>query len=148
MSENSTKAHFGPSNPSPQENEKSKIKRYASVIGLNPEQELYYRQLHAHVWPSILNQIKQANLQNFSIHLTEIEGKKYLFSYYEYTGEHYEKDMSNMAKDPEMQRWWKETSSCQIPLPGRTMETNGNALFSRVTIAQMDRFPIQEIRPE
>ena len=27
MSENSKKAHFGPSNPSPQENEKSKIKR-------------------------------------------------------------------------------------------------------------------------
>ena len=122
MSENSTKAHFGPSNPSPLEKEQSKIKRYASVIGLNPEQELYYRQLHANVWPSILNQIKQANLQNFSIHLTEIEGRKYLFSYYEYTGEHYEKDMSNMAKDPEMQRWWKETSSCQLLLPGSHAE--------------------------
>ena len=117
MSENSTKAHFGPSNPSPLEKEQSKIKRYASVIGLRSEQELYYRELHAHAWPSILDQIKQANLQNFSIHLTEIEGRKYLFSYYEYTGEDYEKDMSNMAKDPEMQRWWKETSSCQIPLP-------------------------------
>jgi len=122
MSENSSHAHFGPSNPSPQENEKSKIKRYASIIGLKPEQELYYRQLHAHVWPSILDQIKQANLQNFSIHLTEIEGRKYLFSYYEYTGEDYERDMSNMAKDPEMQRWWKETSSCQIPLPGTRTE--------------------------
>jgi L-rhamnose mutarotase len=92
------------------------------VIGLNPEQELYYRELHANVWPSILDQIKQANLQNFSIHLTEIEGRKYLFSYYEYTGEDYERDMSNMAKDPEMQRWWKETSSCQILLPGSRPE--------------------------
>ena len=118
MSENSTKAHFGPSNPSPLEKEQSKIKRYASVIGLNPEQELYYRELHSNVWPSILDRIKQANLQNFSIHLTEIEGSKYLFSYYEYTGEDYEKDMSNMAKDPEMQKWWKETRSCQILLPG------------------------------
>ena len=122
MSENSTKAHFGPSNPSPLEKEQSKIKRYASVIGLRSEQELYYRELHAHVWPSILDQIKQANLQNFSIHITEIQGRKYLFSYYEYTGEDYEKDMSNMAKDPEMQRWWKETSSCQIPLPGTRPE--------------------------
>ena len=118
MSENSSQAHFGPSNPSPQENEKSKIKRYVSVIGLKPAEESYYRKLHANVWPSILDQIKQANLQNFSIHLTEIEGRKYLFSYYEYTGEDYEKDMSNMAKDPEMQRWWKETSSCQVLLPG------------------------------
>ena len=115
--ENSTKVHFGASNPSPLEKEQSKIKRYTSVIGLSPEKETYYRELHADVWPSILEQIKQANLQNFSIHITEIEGKKYLFSYYEYTGEDYEKDMSDMAKDPEMQRWWKETSSCQIPLP-------------------------------
>jgi L-rhamnose mutarotase len=30
--------------------------------------------------------------------------------------------MSNMAKDPEMQRWWKETSSCQILLPGSRPE--------------------------
>ena len=122
MSENSSKTHFGPSNPSPEEKEQSKVKRYASVIGLNPEQELYYRELHSNVWPSILDQIKQANLQNFSIHLTEIEGKKYLFSYYEYTGEVYERDMSNMAKHSEMQRWWKETSSCQILLPGSRPE--------------------------
>ena len=122
ISENSSQAHFGTSNPSPQEKEQSKIKRYASIIGLKPEQELYYRELHAHVWPSILDQIKQANLQNFSIHLTEIEGRKYLFSYYEYTGEDYEKDTSNMAKDPEMQRWWKETSSCQLLLPGSRSE--------------------------
>ena len=27
-----------------------------------------------------------------------------------------------MAKDPEMQRWWKETSSCQILLPGSRPE--------------------------
>ena len=118
INQSSSKACFGPCNPGPTDREQSKIKRYASVIVPSPEKETYYRELHADVWPSILEQIKQANLQNFSIHLTETDGRKYLFSYYEYTGEHYEKDMSNMAKDPEMQRWWKETSSCQIPLPG------------------------------
>ena len=85
--ENSSQAHFGPSNPSPQEKEQSKIKRYASVIGLNPEQEFYYRELHAHVWPSILDQIKQANLQNFSIHKIKIQDqqqKKYEYLYEEY----------------------------------------------------------------
>ena len=28
-------------------------------------------------------------------------------------------DMRAVAKDPETQRWWKETAPCQIPLPTR-----------------------------
>ena len=113
----SPKAIFGPTNPNPTKREESKVKRFASVIGLCPEKEAYYRELHANVWPSILEHIKLANLQNFSIYLTEIEGKKYLFSYYEYTGIHYEEDMKLMETKPEMQRWWKETSPCQFLLP-------------------------------
>ena len=122
INQSSSKACFGPCNPGPTDREQSKIKRYASVIVLSPEKETYYRELHADVWPSILEQIKQANLQNFSIHLTEIEGIMYLFSYYEYTGKNYETDMADMAKKPEMQKWWKETSACQIRMPG----TNAN----------------------
>lgn len=117
MDSSSPKAIFGPTNPNPTEREKSKVKRFASVIGLCPEKEAYYRELHANVWPSILEHIKLANLQNFSIHLTEIEEKKYLFSYYEYTGINYEEDMKLMETKPEMQRWWKETSPCQFLLP-------------------------------
>lgn len=117
MDSSSPKAIFGPTNPNPTEREESEVKRFASVIGLCPEKEAYYRELHANVWPSILEQIKLANLQNFSIHLTEIEEKKYLFSYYEYTGINYEEDMKIMETKPEMQRWWKETSPCQFLLP-------------------------------
>ena len=117
MDSSSPKAIFGPTNPNPTEREDSKVKRFASVIGLCPEKEAYYRELHANVWPSILEHIKLANLQNFSIHLTEIEEKKYLFSYYEYTGINYEEDMKLMETKPEMQRWWKETSPCQFLLP-------------------------------
>ena len=117
MDSSSPKAIFGPTNPNPTKREESKVKRFASVIGLCPEKEAYYRELHANVWPSILEHIKLANLQNFSIYLTEIEGKKYLFSYYEYTGIHYEEDMKLMETKPEMQRWWKETSPCQFLLP-------------------------------
>ena len=117
MDSSSPKAIFGPTNPNPTEREESKVKRFASVIGLCPEKEAYYRELHANVWPSILEHIKLANLQNFSIHLTEIEEKKYLFSYYEYTGINYEEDMKIMETKPEMQRWWKETSPCQFLLP-------------------------------
>ena len=77
-----------------------KIQRFGSVIGLNPEKEKYYRDLHEGVWPEILKQIEQAGLQNFSIFVTELEGKKYLFSYFEYSGNDFASDMEKMSTIP------------------------------------------------
>jgi L-rhamnose mutarotase len=91
--------------------------RYASVTGLKPEKAAYYKELHSHPWPSVNKMIKDAHIQNYSIHLKEIDGKLYLFSYFEYTGDDFDADMKKMAADPETQRWWKETDPCQIPLP-------------------------------
>ncbi|MND07785.1 hypothetical protein D3C83_300110 [compost metagenome] len=39
-----------------------------------------------------------------------------MFSYYEYIGDDYEKDMAKMAADPETQRWWQWTDPCQSPV--------------------------------
>jgi L-rhamnose mutarotase len=92
-------------------------KRFAWVTGLKPEKAAYYRDLHAHPWPSVMKQIKESHIQNYSIYLKEIDGKLYLFSYLEYTGKDFDADMKKMAADPETQRWWKETDPCQQPLP-------------------------------
>ena len=91
--------------------------RYAWVTGLKPEKADYYRELHAHPWPSVNKMIKDCHIQNFSIYEREIDGKLYLFAYLEYTGTDFETDMNRMAADPETQRWWKETDPCQSPLP-------------------------------
>jgi L-rhamnose mutarotase len=101
-----------------------RLKRFGSVIGLNPEKEQYYRELHADAWPTIVDRIRQSNIRNYSIHVTEIRGQKYLFSYFEYVGTDLEADMKAMADDPETQRWWKETDPCQIQLPGRQPGAN------------------------
>ena len=93
------------------------IQRHAWVTGLKPEKSPYYRELHAHPWPSVNKQLKECHIQNFSIFEREIEGKTYLFAYLEYTGKDFEADMKKMAADPETQRWWKETDPCQLPLP-------------------------------
>jgi L-rhamnose mutarotase len=61
--------------------------------------------------------IKSCYIKNFSIHKREINGQLYLFSYLEYTGKNFDADMKRMAAAPEMQRWWKETNLCQLPLP-------------------------------
>jgi L-rhamnose mutarotase len=91
--------------------------RYAWVTGLRPEKAEYYQQLHANPWPRVNRMIKECNIQNFSIHLKEIDGKQYLFAYLEYTGKDFDADMKKMAADPETKRWWKETDPCQLPLP-------------------------------
>ncbi|MDB4796584.1 L-rhamnose mutarotase [bacterium] len=110
---------YGPTNPSPEAQSNSEVRRFGSVVGLNPEKENAYRELHSDAWPSILGRIRKSNMRNFSIYTTEIEGKKFLFSYFEYVGQDFEADMKAIADDPETKRWWKETDPCQLPLPTR-----------------------------
>lgn len=100
------------------------IQRFGSVIGLRPEKEAYYRQLHANAWPGVLQRLRESHIQNYSIYITELEGKKYLFSYFEYVGSDFEADMKGIADDPETRRWWRETDPCQIQLPNRKSGAN------------------------
>lgn len=115
---------YGLTNPSPEKSVSMDIKRFGSVIGLNPEKEQYYRELHANAWPTVLDRIRKSNIRNYSIYITEIEGKKYLFSYFEYIGRDFDADMNAMAEDPETRRWWKETDPCQVQLPTRKPGAN------------------------
>jgi L-rhamnose mutarotase len=92
--------------------------RYANVVALKQEKIDYYKQLHAKAWPGVLKMIKESNIQNYSIYFKKIDENMYLlFSYFEYTGNDFKADMEKMSKDPESQRWWKETGPCQIPIP-------------------------------
>jgi L-rhamnose mutarotase len=100
-----------------QKNVHQTSKRFGSVTGLNPEKVAYYKQLHAHTWPGVLKKIEDCNVRNYSIYLHEIDGKPYLFSYFEYVGTNYEEDTKKMAADTLTQRWWRETDPCQNPLP-------------------------------
>ena len=115
---------FGPTNPSPDTIAASSVKRFGSVIGLNPEKEQYYRELHADAWQGVLDRLSRSNVHNFSIYMAELEGTKYLFSYFEYTGSDYEADSKAIADDPETQGWWKETDPCQIQLSNRAPGAN------------------------
>ena len=115
---------FGKTNPSPEQKKNMRLKRFGSVIGLNPEKEQYYRELHADAWSTVVDRIRKSNIQNYSIYVTEIRSQKYLFNYFDYVGTDLEADMKAMADDPETQRWWKETDPCQIQLSGRQPGAN------------------------
>ena len=95
-----------------------KVQRFGSVIGLRKEKKDYYNKLHANPWPEINAMLKKCNIRNYSIYECELDGKLYLFSYFEYTGDDFDADMQKMKDDPKTNQWWKETDPCQIRLPG------------------------------
>lgn len=88
------------------------MKRYGQVIRIKSGKLGEYRALHKEVWPSVLKQITECGIRNYSIFYRD----GYLFSYFEYVGENFAADMAAMAKDPETQRWWTFTDPCQEPV--------------------------------
>jgi L-rhamnose mutarotase len=115
------------------------MKRYGMVIKVKSEKLEEYKNLHAAVWPKVLDTIRKCNIRNYSIYHKD----GYLFSYFEYIGEDFEADMAKMAADPTTQKWWdvcggliwrrysiaidvwysrwKIISSCRIPGQCRTL---------------------------
>lgn len=92
-----------------------RLKRVGSIIKVKPEKLEEYKKLHRNVWPEVLDMIKQCNIQNYSIYYKD----GYLFSYFEYVGDDYEKDMEKMSQDPKTQEWWSVCKPCQTPLETR-----------------------------
>ncbi|MGO4697476.1 L-rhamnose mutarotase [Paenibacillus sp. 2TAB26] len=88
------------------------MKRYGWIIKVKMDRLAEYKALHTAVWPEVLNRLKESNVQNYSIYYQDGN----LFSYLEYTGQDFEKDMANMAADPITQAWWKLTDPCQEPV--------------------------------
>ena len=96
------------------------VQRYGSVIGIDKENIDEYVKLHQETWPGVLEMIEKCHIQNYSIYLGQLEKDKYyLFSYFEYTGDDFEKDMAKMAQDKTTQEWWTRTDPLQRPIPIR-----------------------------
>jgi L-rhamnose mutarotase len=89
------------------------IKRVGSVIGLADGAIEEYERIHSSVWPAVIAQIARSNIRNYSIFRLD----NLLFSYFEYFGSDYHKDMEKMAEDPATQEWWKICIPLQRQLP-------------------------------
>jgi len=91
------------------------MERYGMVINVKPEKIEEYKELHAAVWPEVLERITESNIRNYSIYLID----NTLFSYMEYIGHDFDADMKKMAADPVTQKWWDVCMPCQAPLESR-----------------------------
>ena len=89
------------------------MQRFGWVGQLRPDMVQKYVDLHANVWPSVLQNITDCHLQNYSIfHRALATSEQLVFSYLEYSGTDFDADMKRMAADPEVQRWWAECKPC------------------------------------
>jgi L-rhamnose mutarotase len=91
------------------------VQRFASVIGIKPENRAEYERLHAAVWPDVLAQIAKSNIRNYSIY----RYGELLFSYFEYVGNDFDADMAKMGEDPTTQKWWDVCKPLQTPVSDR-----------------------------
>jgi L-rhamnose mutarotase len=96
------------------------VRRVASITQLRPEKAEYYKKLHADAWPGVLEKMKASGMQNCSIYLREIDGKLYLFAYFEYSNDKRKLNPDKAAPNAESELWGEETKACQMPLPGET----------------------------
>ena len=91
------------------------MKRIASVIELPPESVERYEELHAAVWPEVLERIAASHIVNYSIY----RYGELLFSYMEYDGTDFDGDMAAMAADSKTQEWWAVCTPLQRPVEDR-----------------------------
>ena len=94
--------------------------RYGWVIGVKDEKIAEYKRLYADVRSDVLAMIKQCHIEDYSICLQKRDdGRTYLFSSLEYTGNDFDADMAKMATDPTTQKWRDVCKPCQKPLSDR-----------------------------
>lgn len=95
------------------------MKRFGSVTEVLPEKLEEYRKLHANAWPGVLRRITGSNIRNYSIYFrTFDDGRHFLFTYFEYTGDDFDADMAAIAADEETLRWWDVCKPCLKPFDG------------------------------
>lgn len=89
--------------------------RYGMMIRIKPGCEEEYRRYHAAVWPEVLEMISQCHIRNYSIYWKD----DLLFSYFEYHGDDFERDMAKMAADARTLEWWAVMKPLQQPVETR-----------------------------
>ncbi len=105
-----------PAEPRPPE--EKPVKRVGMVVGIEADMIERYKALHADLNPGVRDLLGKYHMRNFSIYLEQIGEQWYEFGYYEYTGDDYDGDMAQLAREPRNIEWLEICDPMQIPLPG------------------------------
>jgi len=113
-----------PSASTPTYRLKHQGRRVAQIVKLKPEHVEEYKKCHAKVWPEVLKQIKDSNIEDYSIfHDPETH---ILFASFKYVGYNWAGDMERMRDNAKVQEWWKMTDGFQESfVPGAKSSADG-----------------------
>ncbi|KAI0848232.1 rhamnose mutarotase [Daldinia vernicosa] len=109
---------------SPDPESKKTARRIAQIVKLKPEFIEKYKEVHAAVWPEVLEQIKACNIEDYSIF--HDPGTGILFASFKYVGNDYAGDMARMRENPKVREWWAMTDGFQESfVPGAHSSESG-----------------------
>ncbi|KAI1473695.1 rhamnose mutarotase [Daldinia eschscholtzii] len=109
---------------SPDPESKRAVRRIAQIVKLKPEFVSKYKEVHAAVWPEVLEQIKACNIEDYSIF--HDAGTGILFASFKYVGNDYTSDMERMRENPKVKEWWAMTDGFQESfVPGAHSSESG-----------------------
>jgi L-rhamnose mutarotase len=91
------------------------MKRIANITKLKEGAAVDYKALHDNIWEEIVAAGHQYGLRNF----TMFRHGEYLFSYYEYVGDDFERDMAEKAKCPNQDKWQAECGKHKTQIDGK-----------------------------
>jgi L-rhamnose mutarotase len=77
------------------------MEKFAFRMRLNPGMEAEYRKRHDEIWPELVDLLKAAGVEDYSIHLDRETG--HLFGVLWRREDH---GMADLPLHPVMQRWW------------------------------------------
>ena len=86
--------------------------KYAFRMQLNPGMEDEYRRRHDEIWPELVGLLKQAGIEDYSIHLDPETNA--LFGVLWRRDDH---AMNDLPDHPVMQRWWAHMADMMVTNP-------------------------------
>lgn len=88
------------------------MEKYAFKMHLNPGMEAEYRRRHDEIWPELVDLLKDAGVQDYSIHLDP--ETNILFGVLWRDKDH---GMAALPSHPVMQRWWAHMADIMATKP-------------------------------
>jgi L-rhamnose mutarotase len=89
--------------------------KYAFKMQLNPGMEDEYRRRHDEIWPKLVELLKEAGVEDYSIHLDRETG--ILFGVLWRRTDH---SMADLPSHPVMKRWWAHMADIMATNPDQS----------------------------
>lgn len=105
------------------------LKRIGRVIEIKPDSLSACRAMLEEENPAIRDLLKKHQMRNFSMFLSQLGNRWFVFSYCEYAGRDYKADLDALGKNTAYQEWLDGFQSMEVSDKGDTAWTDMERIF-------------------